>query len=225
MPSAAIDKSKIPGWGADLDARNRPASTKEANRESVLDVRGSDEYELIPRQVPRVRILLSTEHKRLTPVFGTACPPKGLSGLIRRAAFRLSEGQKAHWLMLMFADRVDVLESGLAGIVRGESHNPLKEMGLSTELRRGGFRSRFGRHRADTRRWGQELLLAGTAITTLLLVRDIRRERRERREGSGPVRDVAHDSDRAEPLAVVSEGLDRDLDRDRVAGRGPQMGR
>ena len=39
------------------------------------------------------------------------------------------------------------------------AHNPLEEMGLRAELEEGAFRGRFGRHRADTRRWGQQALL------------------------------------------------------------------
>ena len=37
----------------------------------------------IQQQVARVKIHKSIEHGKLTPVFGTSCPPKGLSGLIR----------------------------------------------------------------------------------------------------------------------------------------------
>jgi hypothetical protein len=163
MSTARILKSEVPGWGADLDLKNRPAVPREANRESVLDQHGGD-YDRIPRQVPRVKILVSSEHLKLTPVFGTSCPPHGLSGKLRELAFRFSEGKKAHWLILMAADRVDVVESALANLIRLRSHNPLAEMGIKTEFRRGGFFSRFGHHRADTRRWRQELLLGGVVI-------------------------------------------------------------
>lgn len=46
----------------------------------------------------------------LTPVFGTACPPRGLSGLLRKAAYRIPDYRMSHWLVLLFADRVDVFE-------------------------------------------------------------------------------------------------------------------
>jgi len=58
-----------------------------------------------------VEILQSTEHFRRPPVFGTSVPPRGVSGWIRRRAFRHSENDLRHWLMLLFADRVDVVES------------------------------------------------------------------------------------------------------------------
>jgi hypothetical protein len=46
-----------------------------------------------------------------TPVFGTAQPPRGLSGRLRRAAYRIPDHHARHWMLLMLADRVDVLES------------------------------------------------------------------------------------------------------------------
>jgi hypothetical protein len=65
----------------------------------------------LPEQQPvRVEILHSTERPGLTPVFGTAVPPSGLSGVMRRRAFRHSENDLRHWLMLLAADRVNVVE-------------------------------------------------------------------------------------------------------------------
>ncbi len=62
-----------------------------------------------PQGQPRER---SIEHAMLTPVFGTSCPPKALSGVMRRFAYRkYSEGRAAHWLLLLAAVRVDAVES------------------------------------------------------------------------------------------------------------------
>ena len=169
MARSNARRSEIIGWGADLDVNHRPAVPKEANRESVGDASTDDDRKKIPQQKRRVEILVSTEHKRLTPIFGTACPPKGLSGVFRRIAFQFSEGQKAHWMILILADRIDVYESTLGNFMRGHLHNPLNEMGLKTEFRRGGFRSRFGQHRADTRRWGQQIILASVGIAVFAL--------------------------------------------------------
>jgi hypothetical protein len=47
---------------------------------------------------------------RDVPVYGTAQPLHGLSGLMRRAAYRLPERGTARWLLLLAGDRVDVLE-------------------------------------------------------------------------------------------------------------------
>jgi hypothetical protein len=72
----------------------------------------------------------------------------------------LSEGNKAHWLLLIIADRVDVFEHTIESLFRLRPHNPLQEMGLGVELRRGVFRSRFNQHRADVRRQRRVMLLA-----------------------------------------------------------------
>ena len=49
-------------------------------------------------------------HKTFPPVFGTAVPPKGPSGLVRRAAYHYPDHYMRHWTMLLFADRVDLWE-------------------------------------------------------------------------------------------------------------------
>jgi hypothetical protein len=56
----------------------------------------------------------SMEHRFVTPVFGTAAPLRGVSGLLRRLAYRkFSEADAAHWLLLMAGDRVDSLGSSV----------------------------------------------------------------------------------------------------------------
>jgi hypothetical protein len=48
-----------------------------------------------------------------TPVFGTAQPVRGLSGLIRRAGYRVPEHRAVRWMLLLAGDRIDVLERRL----------------------------------------------------------------------------------------------------------------
>ncbi len=136
----------IPGWGVDLDPKDRPAVPKEK-----FNPQGTGAHWHFPeRQAERWPREKTTEHKFLTPVFGTACPPKGLSGAIRRYAYRrYSEGQLAHWLLLVLGDRVDVLESRVTGLLRGRPDNPFAEAGLKSEIKGHGLRSRRGQHRAD----------------------------------------------------------------------------
>jgi hypothetical protein len=50
---------------------------------------------------------------KMPPVFGTAMPPKGLSGLMRRAAYAYPDHWVRHWMVLLLADRVDVWEHRL----------------------------------------------------------------------------------------------------------------
>ncbi|WP_305786989.1 hypothetical protein [Symbioplanes lichenis] len=105
-------RARIPGWGADLDPADRPAVPRERFDPSATGA-WWDIPEQQPEKFPRER---SIEHARLTPVFGTAAPPKGVSGAIRRFAYkRYSEGRAAHWLLLVAADRVDSAGSRLSG--------------------------------------------------------------------------------------------------------------
>jgi len=47
----------------------------------------------------------------MPPVFGTAVPPRGLSGAIRMLAYRYPDHYPRHWFLLMFGDRVDSWET------------------------------------------------------------------------------------------------------------------
>lgn len=127
----------IEGWGADLDPQVRPAFPKERTPPRFINVHW-DELEHQPRTV---KVFHSNERPGLTPVFGTAQPPSGVSGLIRGAAFRYSENDLRHWLMLMFADRVNVVEGILEDLAHGHVPNFFREMGGPAEWRhnRAGF--------------------------------------------------------------------------------------
>lgn len=61
-----------------------------------------------PEQQPaQQQVLHRSELTQLTPVFGTAQPPAGLSGAIRKLAYAIPESLVRHWMLLMVADRVD----------------------------------------------------------------------------------------------------------------------
>jgi hypothetical protein len=45
--------------------------------------------------------LHSIERPGLTPVFGTTVPTSGVSGAMREMAFRFSESDLRHWLLLL----------------------------------------------------------------------------------------------------------------------------
>jgi hypothetical protein len=144
--SPAELRARIPGWGVDLDPADRPSVPKL----QLHDVPGAarDFPERQPEHRPRER---SIEHAMLTPVFGTTCPPEGLSGAIRRLAYRrYSEGRAAHWLLLLAADRVDAAESHLRSFLTLRPDNPITQTGVRSEFSRGGLTSRIGRNRADT---------------------------------------------------------------------------
>jgi hypothetical protein len=139
-------RARIPGWGVDLDPKDRPSVPQE-----VFDPDLSGAHwefpERQPERWPRER---SIEHKFLTPVFGTSCPPRGLSGAMRKYSYaKYSEGRAAHWLLLLAADRVDAVESTLRSLVTLHPDNPITETGIRAELSHHGLRSRLRRNRTD----------------------------------------------------------------------------
>ena len=140
-------RARIPGWGVDLDPNDRPSVPKLQLRTDLSEAQ--DEFpERQPESWPRER---SIEHRFLTPVFGTSCPPKGLSGRIRRLAYaKYSEGRAAHWLLLLGADRVDAVESALGSFLTLRPDNPITQTGVLSEFRRHGLSSRLGQKRTDT---------------------------------------------------------------------------
>ena len=138
-------RARIPGWGVDLDPKDRPSVPRERFDPSQTGARW-DFPERQPEKWPRER---SNEHKFLTPVFGTSCPPKGISGVMRKYAYRFSEGRAAHWLILVAADRVDAMESHLRSFLTLHPDNPITETGVLSELSHHGISSHLGKKRGD----------------------------------------------------------------------------
>ena len=139
-------RARIPGWGADLDPKDRPAVPRLQFHE---DLTGAH-WDLPERQQetwPRER---SIEHEMLTPVFGTSTPPKGLSGVLRKYAYRRhSEAKAAHWLILIAADRVDAWEEHLRSFASLRPDNPITQTGVRSEFTHHGVASRLGKNRVD----------------------------------------------------------------------------
>ena len=150
-PDAAALRARIPGWGVDLDPADRP-SFPQVRTDLELPLGGaapgSDGVpDRQPETWPRER---SIEHAMLTPAFGTSCPPKGLSGVIRKFAYaRYSEARAAHWLLLVAADRVDAVEAHLASFATLRPDNPITQTGIKAEVRGHGWSSRVGTGRVD----------------------------------------------------------------------------
>ena len=93
-------------FGVDRALEDRPGVPMEAEPAPAEGVH----WEEIPRQPVRMTHLHRRGLTRLTPVFGTSVPPRGVSGLMRRVAYRIPEHRARHWLLLLAADRVDVAE-------------------------------------------------------------------------------------------------------------------
>ncbi len=101
--------SHIKGWGVDADPKNEPTYP-------MKKYTGDDHLRLDyirPVQQPvNVEVLHSNERPNVTATFGTPNPPSGLSGMIRRYAFRYSESSYGHWLPLLLADTHRILLPG-----------------------------------------------------------------------------------------------------------------
>lgn len=135
---ARIDPQTVVGWGVDADPRNDPTYPM---RDRSQDDGPDANWIRPPLQHPGVEILQSVEHNRTPAVMGTTVPPRGASGAVRRAAFHYSESDWRHWLMLMGADRMNVVEGVVDDLAGGRVPNILGEMGARAEWQhnRAGF--------------------------------------------------------------------------------------
>lgn len=127
-----IDTATVPGWGVDADPENDPAYPMRHTEE--METRGLN-WQRSAIQDSEVEVLQSIEHNRRPAVIGTSAPPQGLSGVVRRAAFKRSESDWFHWLMLMSADRLSVAEGVVQDLRRGRVPNVPAEMGARAEWR------------------------------------------------------------------------------------------
>ena len=132
MKRQLVDTTTIPGWGVDADPDNEP--TYPIRHIEDQEGRGLT-WTRPAQQDPSVEILSSIEHNRLPAVTGTSTPPSGLSGAIRRYAFRRSESDWWHWLLLMGADRINVVEGVVEDVAGGKLPNIPAEMGARAEWR------------------------------------------------------------------------------------------
>jgi hypothetical protein len=121
----------IKGWGADLDHKNRPGVPMERTPPRYTPADMPD----TPPQAQRVEVLVSNERPGITQLHGTAQPPSGLSGMLRRAAFKFTENDIRHWLILLGADRINVVEGIVEDLAHGHVPNILGEMGIKSEWR------------------------------------------------------------------------------------------
>ena len=80
-------EKRIEGWGVDRRQEDRPG-------------------------VPMERQTSQPDAPRAPVIRSSAVPPRGLSGFLRRRAYRIPDHEPRHWLFLMVADRVDAVEHG-----------------------------------------------------------------------------------------------------------------
>ncbi|PZE77102.1 hypothetical protein [Curtobacterium sp. MCBD17_019] len=168
VPTPDELRARIPGWGADLDPADRPAVPR-----LRFDPSATGAHWTFPERQPgaegRER---SIEHAFVTPVFGTAQPLSGVSGLIRRAAYGFfSEGRAAHWLLLIAGDRVNVAEARIAAALQGSPDRVVHETGIAAERGGRGIAERLRSSRSDTHHtWIDPLLTMGPYVLVGLVV-------------------------------------------------------
>jgi hypothetical protein len=130
MEHTAKDPSQIGGQGVDADPNNDPTYPMK----HLTDGEHAGYAWERPQQQPiTVEVLHSNERPDVTAVFGTSTPPSGPSGAIRRLAFKYSESSYGHWLPLMLADRVGVVEGVVGDLRQGHVPNVFAERGWRAE--------------------------------------------------------------------------------------------
>ncbi|NVO85740.1 hypothetical protein [Hymenobacter terrestris] len=126
-----IDPKTIKGWGIDADPKNDPTypMRKRMNAEEDPDSKSRpDNLQSVDEEV-----LKSVDRPKISAVFGTPEPPAGLSGVIRRQAYKYPENQYKRWLPLVLADRVDMLEGVVSDLSKGKLPNIWAEKGYDME--------------------------------------------------------------------------------------------
>ena len=101
-----MQRSDIHGWGADAPLENRPGVPEELDPPHPFGNMSLG----APAQQTRGEPSVKSTWRPLTPVYSSAVPPRGLSGLIRKAAYRLPDYKARRWMLLLLADRIDVIE-------------------------------------------------------------------------------------------------------------------
>lgn len=132
MENLSNDYTHIKGWGIDADPENEPTYPM---KKYTGDDHKRINWERPPLQPVNIEVLHSNERPNITAVFGTSTPPSGLSGAIRRYAFQFSENEYMHWLPLLLADRVNVVEGIVDDLKRGHIPNIFAEKGMKAELK------------------------------------------------------------------------------------------
>lgn len=130
METNNFDYKQIPGWGMDADPENEPTYPM---KNYTGDDHNRLSYDRSVQQPENKEILMSNERPAITRVFGASVPPSGISGLIRRYAFKHSEDRYRHWIPLILADRINVVEGVIEDLARGHIPNIVAERGWKVE--------------------------------------------------------------------------------------------
>jgi hypothetical protein len=101
-----VRADNVMGWGVDRRPEDRPGVPMELEPPRQIGDAAPGEPE---QQV--VGAATAIDRRRpLTPTYGTCVPLRGMSGAIRRVAYTIPTYKARRWMLLMLADRVDVIE-------------------------------------------------------------------------------------------------------------------
>ena len=93
----------IIGWGADAALENRPGVPEELPPQPIgYASLGGPSAQTIGKPTAK------SFDRPLTATYGTTIPLRGLSGVIRRAAYQIPTYKPRRWMLLLLADRIDV---------------------------------------------------------------------------------------------------------------------
>jgi hypothetical protein len=102
--------TQVFGWGIDLPRENRPGYPKENDPPQPM----GNAHWIEPEQQVSGDLSVKDALRPVTPAYGTVVPPRGLSGAMRRLAYEIPPYKARRWMLLLLADRVDVLEHNVA---------------------------------------------------------------------------------------------------------------
>jgi hypothetical protein len=104
-PAYRSQLERKPSWaGIDLDPARRPGVPWQRDPPQPFpNTRFPPERQPGEPTVPKH----ARPNKPLPPVFGTACPLRGVSGIVRKLAYQLPDHKPEHWMLLILGDRVD----------------------------------------------------------------------------------------------------------------------
>jgi len=94
---------KPPYWGIDKDPARRPGVPRMRDPQPWPNTRYPPERQPGEPAVPKH----GRPNKPFPPVFGTSCPLHGLSGAIKKMAYRLPDHKPTHWMLMLLGDRVE----------------------------------------------------------------------------------------------------------------------
>jgi hypothetical protein len=156
MDDLTNPRGNIIGAGVDAPRERRPGVPMETTPRNASGVH----WQAPTRQQTTVEVLRRPDLKELTATFGTAQPPHGLSGILRRYAYTIPDHRPQHWAVLLLADRVDALETSAADLIRlrpvATAASALLLLGAAAAtvaLLKGGSHRRTRRRRLSWFKW------------------------------------------------------------------------